>query len=224
MSNTRIHALTAAMPLFLLPVGVSVLPGCSVLGIVASAAERVPAAHKLRDVKTLVLVDDPNDRLPDPMLREVVARHVGYQLQQHGVLSQTIVDPDRLRDLADQLGDRYANTAMDALARHLDAEQVIHIQIETLLLRATNGLLNPNATVSVTVVDHTGQRLFPSPGPLHDPGDPTPGQRLAIEAGPPRYADTDRTAQATLTRELAEKIGLDVGRLFFKHQATKRGE
>ena len=200
------------------------MPGCSLLGVVASAGERVPAQYKLPDVKTLVLVDDPADRLPDPQLRDVVAQYTGYHLNESGALSQPIIDPDQLRVLADLLGDRYASTPMDTLARELGAGQVIHIQIQTLLLRAPTGLLNPNATVLVSVVNADGERLFPQPGPLHDPAEPTPGQRLAIESGPPRYGETDRTSQATLTRELAQKIGLDVARLFYKHQAGKRGE
>lgn len=207
-----------------------VLCGCdSIIGFPAAAIGgpgKVPAAYTLPDRPTLVLVDDPTARFSDPNLALVVAANVEHHLKFHEVLTAPLVPTSRLADLQAKAGDDYAAMPVDQIGRELGAQQVIYVLIDAVSLQDVPGVYKPSATAQVKVIDTaTGRRLFPDPPAPNQPASSTPvrGQPVAVEL---KYKGADvgsRGAVERMKRTVAEVLGRDVARLFYKWSPPEPG-
>jgi hypothetical protein len=197
-----------------------VLVGCTPLSYISTVITRdtVPAAYELSDRPTLVLVDDPGGQLGSAVLANVVADKIMSDLKQRELVIQFVALTE-LQALADALGDDYATTPIDLIGRRLGAEQVLYVKIAALQLLGEPSMLRPRARVQVKVIDAQGSaRLFPAPG-----DGLAQGYDLLVEMQH-RYGDNaDPGESAMLLREVAERIGRDVARLFYEYEPSPPG-
>lgn len=215
-----------ALPLTLtiaLAVTSTALGGCQIGALLLGATgERVKAEYKLPDRTTLVMVEDPDEHLGDPSLTGVVARKVENQLEEYKAFDEGAIVPQQaLREVANELGDDYARAPIDRIGRLADAEQVIHVAVRSVrMMRAVN-VYEPTASVEVKLIDTTNsRRLFPEAGSFESGGEPVPGHVVTSSL---EVSTADRPDQGTVTvlsRQLAERIGRDVARVFHHWQTT----
>ncbi len=196
--------------------------GCEGPGFIAhvlAGEPKVPATFILTPRPTLVIVDDPHNALGDPNYPAVVAANVGHHLKKNEVLDATqIISQDRLSSLATQMGDRYPMSPIDRIGARLNAEQVIYVYIRTVKMQVAGAYHHPVAGIEVKVIDVAeGTRLFPKAGEYDDPQTTPPGQFMSIEMNRQTIDTSRRHAGSMLARELAERVGLEVAQLFYKH-------
>ena len=201
------------------------LPGCAGFGFLADVAtgDQVKAQHTLTPRPTLVLVDDPVEALGDDALRDVIAQEAAHRLAAQGLVT-SVVPIEAVQALRREKGTAFGEMPIDAVGRELGADQVVMVTVRGASLQMAMGVARPSAAVDVTVIDaHTGQRLFPEPGPLHDPLDPPPGAVLTVrdERTDLDPARPDQLRQ--MARDLARRIGLEVARLFYDHRRAPSG-
>ena len=227
-TQARRHLCTWAALLALLAAA-PLIPGCIAADLFGALAgdRKVPARHELADRPTLVFVEDPDDALGSRSLRHVVAANVGHHLVQKKVLSAEPVSPRRVSQLAEELGSEFDRLAIDEVGRRLGAEQVIHVLIESATLEYHAAMvLRPRARAQVRVIDAVaGRRVFPAVTGFQGPGAPPPGEPVTVQMqhrGSPE--DQRRGRDPLLHRALAERLGLQVARLFFDHRLPERGE
>ncbi|MCC6681512.1 MAG: hypothetical protein IT445_11480 [Phycisphaeraceae bacterium] len=187
--------------------------------------DKVPAAYTLADRPTLIVVDDPAGRFQDPNLPAVVAVNIEFNIKQNKALEAPIVPARELADMQSKLGDEYARLPIDELGRRLGAEQVIYALIDDVTLQSTSGMYRPTALAQVKVIDATtGKRLFPEAPAVIDPNASTRGRNVVAQfrGGTSVGADSQGAAVA-MRRELAEMLGRDIARLFFKWKPPEIG-
>lgn len=202
------------------------LPGCEVAGFVAQGivGDRSKIAHELEDVPTVVLVDDPNNQLAGAS--GVLAERVGYDLVEKNVLKkQHLVSSFKVRDLQARLGEAFYKSPIDQIGRELGAEQVIHVNVEEAGLIADPGVVQPTGTVAVKVISVTdARRVFPADAPSRDMSGVEMSRRgYPVSVSLKHYMGLQggETGERTvLARRLADQMGIEVGRLFYRYTAT----
>ena len=204
----------------------AMIAGCPAAGYVAAVIagpEKVPAMYHLPAKRTLILVDDPEHQLGNPALTNNIAAMTGEFLIQNKSEAQDFVSVSKLSDLASQLGNDYFAMPIDSIARKLQAQQVIHVYIETVAMQYGAAMYRPTAVVQVKVIDvETGNRTFPRPGPLRE-GLPQPGHKLVVQMDYQNIDDESRTNRNIITGKLAEQIARDVSRLFYQWEMPGPG-
>lgn len=226
MAMTR-HIPVMLAACFMLVAIAALLGGCAGAALVAhavSGADKVPAEHKLLDARTLVLVDDPGNRLGDPTLRAVVANSAIFHLRENKALSIPAVTQQEINDLRSDMGGQFDQMSLDQVGRMVDARQVIHIQIGEVVRDYAPGVYRPNVVSQVRVIDvQERQRLFPAADSV--------GEATGMSSGHPvvsrmRARSTEAQGMANrhrLDRRLAEVVGRDVARLFFEWKRPEPG-
>ncbi len=199
--------------------------GCEAPGFIAYVLGGPPKTKKrftLEQRSTLVIVDDPQNLLGDLNNPTVIGANVGFHLMENDVLlPEQIVSQDHLTVLATQMGKRFMATPIDQIGKRLKADQVIHVQVRSVVLQNDNTNYQPTAEVEVKVIDSlTGERLFPIDENAI-PGMASPGESLLIEMERQPLDETRRHAIQMLMRSLAERIGLEVAGLFYDHVAPE---
>ena len=181
---------------------------------------KVKAAYPLEDRVTLVIVDDRQLRLGDAAAASQIADQIVHDLKAAKVVRQ-FVPVQRLNALVVELADEYEQAAIDRIGRDLGAEQVVHVNIDSLALGSDPGMLRPVATVTVKVIDVVaGKRVFPVPRPTEGPR----GVSLTVRAAHRRADDETRGDLMMVVQKLAELIGRDVAYLFYDHLPRQSGQ
>ena len=201
--------------------------GCEAAGFIAGAlsSNKTPAIYEPKDLTTVILVDDPALQLHEPGLAGTIAMTIAANLKQQGVLSN-IIDIQKVSELAAELGSDYARTPVDQIGRKLGATQVIHVHIDSIPPFQTEpGLLKPRAAVLVKVIDVEHRiRLFPPAQPLEGQG-VVPVARgaypMTIEARLRVVDPNVDNAMAAYRHRFAEKMGLEIARVFYEHDPAK---
>lgn len=202
----------------------SLLPivGCeavSMVALMATGGDKVKPVFILPDRPTAIIVDDRQNRLGNPVLAGVVGSNVAYHLKKNGAITARIVPEKQVAALAAKLGEQYATTPIDQVGRLLGARQVIYLDIEQADLLAAPGAYRPTARVELKVIDAvSGTRLYPPPPPIDEPGVPSRGRSVGVQMPYQTVGTPSRGANAMLARELAERIGLEVARLFYEYR------
>ncbi len=203
------------------------LAGCGGLGYVAalvSGPQKVPAMHHLAPDRTLVLVDDPENKLGNPALCMSIADMIGRFLIENQSETLEFVDTTELARLAAEMGNDYHATPVDAIAAELNAQQVIHVYIEDTAMQYGGNMYRPTAAVQVKVIDvDDGVRTFPNPGPLKE-SSTLPGHKLIVQMKYQHVDDQSRANRNIITGKLAETIARDVSRLFYQWEMPEPGE
>jgi len=192
--------------------------GCEVAGVVAdvvAGGADVDAVYELPDRPTLILVDNPGDRLTHHHQADLIAGRIGDALKKNEVVEQVVPTP-----MVSSLEERYDDFdrwPIDKVGKHAGAQQVIYILVQQFSLR-DEAIYRPTAKVHVKVIDvASGGRLFPPP--RHEQGYPVSRQQ--------QYTNMDgatATTESLLARELAETLAGDVAKLFYKHPKPQPGD
>lgn len=204
------------------------LAGCEVFSMAAMMAtggDKIQPIYTLSDRPTAIVVDDPRNVLGGPSLTGVVASNLAHHLKANGAVTAPIVPHAQVAALADRLGSEFALTPIDQIGRLLKAEQVIYLEIEQAALLAAPGAYRPTAVVELKVIDAVkGQRLYPPPPPIDEPGAPSRGRTVSVQMNYEGVETHSRGADAMITRALAERIGLEIARLFYEHRPDPKFE
>lgn len=184
--------------------------------------------HELAERKTLVLVDDPKLLLGGTDLAWRIGDEVAINLVRAKSLRQSdIVPQNQLNQLLVELGSDYAKMPVDRIGRMLEAQQVIHINIDSVRLFDDGGVFKPKAQVTVKVIDAVkSRRLFPSP-PVHSgppPKHAAPrGYQIQIEMTYHDNIDVDPGYPDLVRKRLSHRIARDVGRVFHNWKEPEPG-
>lgn len=190
------------------------LSGCNLVagaGYLIHGPEKVPQLYDLvPDKKTVVLVDDRENRLPRRMLRQVIGESTTQTL-----LDQDVVLPQNMIDSRSAIAATVGEKAGDAIyivdvGRHVGADQVIYVWVDRFTLSPDNTSFAPEAIVYIKVVDvATEKRLWPE--------DERAGYPMQVR--PPKPAKNlpqslSEVAQAE--NEFAKIVGRAIAEAFFK--------
>lgn len=188
----------------------------------------IPAQYQLPARRTLILVDDPRRQFTNPALCSDVAAGVAYHLIENEAIAsvqpieELLVPQSDLDALAQRLGEDYIKTSITQIGRLLDAETVIHVQVETVSIVTAAGLLEPAATSRVRVIDAAENRqLFPV---ATVPGDVSTAAVTVQSELLPRGSESNSLgARAVAMRDIAARIGRDAARLFYEYKPVPAG-
>ena len=202
-------------------VGLCVLGGCAMIGYTAAAVfpEKVEAAHDLEDRTTVVIVDDPSTLIRDREILHLIAVHVGDDLLEEQVVSKTI-GPRELAHLEDRVGEDYRRMPIDRVGKTVGAEQVIHVNIESIVVNDFRRTM----VCRVKVIDAVRRvRLFPK----RAGGMPTTTRAagwVSVEMEQPRVIEMDQRTRSLKQRELARQTATEVSRLFYTYKVSPQGD
>ena len=137
--------------------------GCA-LGAVAyklAPEPKLPAQFNLAPVPTLILADDAMDRSLGSLDADRLGRLVEQQLVSWKIVP--VIPHDRIIALRDADPTRFHRESATAIARELQAEQIVLIAFEGAELGLSMGTDMPRARAAATVrvVDLAGNVLFP---------------------------------------------------------------
>ncbi len=177
---------------------------------------------ELATVRTAILVDDTNKQLGDPALTGTIAERVGHDLIHQKVLKEgQSVSYREIRKIQARLGDAFDQTPLDQIGTQLNASQMIHVNIDQIQLGSQMGILNPQAIITIKVMDiHQGIRIFPPISAARDIdaiAASSQGYRLVVKLPRVVQMDLDTGTHRMLMRQLANEIGIAVAKLFYKH-------
>jgi hypothetical protein len=215
------RAVLAAAAALTLHATMSGCEGPAFLAETAGLGGKVKPVYDLQDRTTLVMVDDPQNRLGSPVLQTVIATNVAHHLKKNGVLSGKVIAGKEQAELAARLGpDKYARTPIAKVGRELGAEQVVYVEVEDVILQPAPGIYRPAATLEVKVMDvASNSRLYPEPPPIDEPTAPKRGRSLNVQMRYDKKVRAEsRGLDAQMARSLAERIGLEVARLFYEYK------
>lgn len=201
--------------------------GCNIVGAAAhvfSPPPLIEARYKLPDKKTLIVIDDPNVLIESPAITQRIALATRTALEVEQVVTAGFVSQNDLNALRESLGPEYKSTSLAGLGIALDAKQVIHVEVLGYQMQVAAGVVRPVIGLQVRVFD-LDQRARVFPGGV----DPDSGVDLGQAAYPvtTRLAAEDFSeadaARARAARELADKAGRDIARLFFDWRMPEPG-
>lgn len=205
--------------------------GCGLAGFIAHvvAPEQTAPVYDLPVARTVVLVDDTNNQLGDPTNTGVIAQQMLFDLVQSKKLTEEqIVDYKFVRELEAKLDKDFDSTPVDQIGKSLGADIVIHVNVDFVEMSTQPGIIEPKALVTLKVIDvNKAVRLFPEPSPMTDIDAlamSKRGYRLAVELPRTVMMDMDHGTENLLRRKLAEQIGYDAARMFYKHPREEDGK
>ena len=204
----------------------ALLASCNIITPLTYAVDgpgQTDAEYTLPNKKTVVFVDDPRNILPRTALRTSIGDAVSFDLMGRELLTSTVATRDAIAIArAGSGGNANKLMSVEAVAHALDASQVIYIKpiIFDLAGRSDAQGLRPTATVFVKVLDIDAKmRMFPASDAMPD------GRELSatIRESDPNILRT-RAGRTQVEEELAKKLAIDIGRLFYKHDRIDLGE
>jgi hypothetical protein len=176
-----------------------------------------PAEFELADRPTLVFVDDRVPVIKRKALQAAIGEKVSTDLMTEKKLSRTISPADAIA-LARQR-DKHGNLmTIETVGESVGAEQVIYVQILAFNLSPDNITPKPMAAAAVRVIDVVSkQRLFPGV----ESNQPDRVVQVSSDASTSQYgSEADRRK---LEDALAQKLGWEIGRLFYEHIPNEVG-
>lgn len=161
------------------------------------------ARHTLPPARVAVLIDTRAPLEVNPVLNQAIYDTLVETLREKKVAARFVPYDDVL--LLQQRHEKYPGWSIQKIGRRLDAEEVIHIQIEELRFRAAaqDPLLEPHAIVKVKVIGtHSPRpRLWPEEGVQRVDEGRIEYDRPPVEVAGPEVLDAEAT-----------KLGKDLGR------------
>lgn len=197
-------------------VTLAVTAGCNILGpifLVAHGPPRVPALYELpRERPTVVLIDDPDNRIGSRQFRIEMAKVVEERLLAKQKVRTMIASEQLTRVLArERVEDRLT---IGEIGRAVGAEVVIWVGVQSFELLQDSENIAPRASLRIKVLDVTGEkRLWPDELPHHD----------LVVAMPRRAGAAPETAseRRRLLSELAQYSGRAIAELFYTEEKPR---
>jgi len=220
----RIRSICSGSALFAGVLGLLGAPLLSACNYVAGAAylvagqDKKPAEYELPDRPTLVFIDDRVPVIKRKVLCATIGERVSTDLMMEKVVTKTISPADAIA-LAKQR-DKHGNLLpIESIGQTVGAEQVIYVQILGFSLSPDSVTPKPAAMCSVRVIDVVSKtRVFPG---IESNQPDRIVQVTTGDASAQMYAsEPDRRK---LEDALAEKLGSEIGRLFYKHIPNEVG-
>jgi hypothetical protein len=197
------------------------LPGCNIVGPAAYLIEGPPsvdAEYTLKDVPTLVFIDDRQNVVNPISLRRVIADSASTDLMVKKCVKTTISGQDAMVIVAQQ--ERNSKIlSMEEIGQKVGARQIIYIEM-TQFSDSPDGVTpRPVAAGKVRVIDlDAHERTFP-------PKDAEQPFRMVQAAGREVDINEYRTLSTRLPifENLAKEMGVEVAKLFYKHEVRQLG-
>jgi hypothetical protein len=198
-----------------------IAPGCNIVGPAAYIIEGPPsveAQHTLADVPTLVFIDDRSNVVNPVSLRRVIADKASEVLMVKKLLTTTISPQDAMTVARQR--ERNSNIlSIEDIGKTVGAQQVIYVEMLQFQDTPDGFTPRPMAACRVRLIDvENRKRLFPPP-------DSQEASRLVQvmtrEVDPSIYST--RSGRLQVFNILAEDIGEEVAKLFYKHERKELG-
>jgi len=162
----------------------------------------------------VIFIDDPQNKAPRRSLRQIMGQVAEQDLISRGVMPANMMIPSQT---ALQLTSRESETnkySIVDVGRTLGADVVIYARLEGFGLSTDGVSLKPYAVAQERVLDAANnERLWPEAGtdfPVIYQGTQQAGEM-------PRGA----SERAQAERSLAERLGLEIARTFYKHDIER---
>ncbi|MDF1808433.1 MAG: hypothetical protein P1U42_01925 [Phycisphaerales bacterium] len=194
----------------------TLIPGCNVITPVAYAIhgpQKIDPVYTLtEELKTVVFVDDPSSRVTQRRLRYSIADRATKELLAKRILVD-MLDPRGILTAASS--ERYGELSSIAdLGKSVGADIVIYAVVTEFSLTPETGSYIPQAMLRVKIIDvASGERIWPDDEMGHVANIQMP-QRAGAAAQ--KSGDRIETEQ-----ELAQRAGLGLAQLFYKHEITE---
>lgn len=190
--------------------------GCNVVGPVFYAVhgpEKVqPVYHLDPSAATMILVDDPGSTVGHRSLRAEMADTATNILLKKEVCTN-MIDPRPALVLSTKETDGKPMSITE-IGRAMEAEVVIYVLLTEFTTSADGTSIMPACSMRVKILDtRTGERLLPVEDPKGVPVTLRPEYRAGDLSG-----DASKAAQAEAA--LAQRAGLAIAQLFYKHEIT----
>jgi hypothetical protein len=190
--------------------------GCNILGpvlLVAHGPPRVPALYELPPERpTVVLVDDPDNRIGSRQFRIEMAKMVEERLLAKQKVRHMIESEQLMRVLARERAE--SRMTVGEIGRAVGAEVVIWVGVQSFELLQDSENIAPRASLRVKVLDVTGEkRLWPDELAHHD----------LVVSMPRRAGAAPETAseRRRLMSELAQYSGRAIAELFYNEEKPR---
>lgn len=199
------------------------LSGCNIIVPVTYLLEgsgQIDAEYELRDVVTVVFVDDRKSTFPRTSLRAIVGEAITDQLVSEKALAPTMMINARdTLALARKLESATSRVSIERIGLEAGAEQIIYVTLEAFALTLDGHTPRPTSVCKVKVLDlSTGKRVYPDVSMRT-------GREIQTQL---REVDVDAFKTFARRRkvedELARETGTAVAKLFFKHERVNLGE
>ena len=163
---------------------------------------------------TVIFIDDPQNKAPRRSLRQIMGQVAEQDLIARGVMPANMMIPAQT---ALQLTARESVSnkfSIVDVGRTLGAEVVIYARLEGFGLSTDGVSLKPYAVAQVRVLDAANnERIWPEAGT-----DFPVIYRGAQQVGETPGGSSER---AEAERRLAERLGLEIARVFYKHEIER---
>ncbi len=206
------------MTLALAIVATTISAGCNYLApavVLLSPPPSKEAQYKLdKTLVTVIFIDDPQNKAPRRSLRLIMGQTAEQNLIARGVMPANMMIPAQT---ALQLTSRESVTdkfSIVDVGRTLGADVVIYARLDGFGLSADGVSLKPYAVAQVRVLDAANNmRLWPEAGTDYP----------VIYQGTQQAGETPGGAseRAEAERMLAERLGLEIARVFYKHEIQR---
>lgn len=208
------YTLLLFMPLF-------PLAGCESLGYVVGAItgeDKIPAIYELKDVPTVVIIEDSQHLLPRVTLAHDLARKISTLIYDNEII-KTVVPPVEVEEL---LAKQPTNTPLNVyqLAKTVKAKQIIHVVIGGYELSDLQKANHSKMLSLVRVIDvETGKRIFPS-----HPNQDYHAVNSTVWANDPSINERPYVDQFLSAQQLVLKAGTNIAQLFYEHEKPEMGQ
>lgn len=197
------------------------LPACNIIGpaaYIVAGPGTIDAQYVPPDVTTVVYIDDRANVVNPTTLRRVIGDRTSVDLMQKKVLTETISPADALATVS--LSDhRNQLMPIDEIGRTVGADQVIYVEMLAFQSSPDGATPSPFAVCQVRVIDAVNKkRLFPG----EESDLPSVEVRAMLREVDPSVF-RDRTARLKVFNELAEELGGNIAKLFYKHERVELG-
>lgn len=209
VARALLTAFAAAAPL--------TIAGCNILApavFIIEGPPKVPAAFSDLDAErpTVIFIDDRENKVPRRALRMTMGQVAEGIMMERGIINEAnmISSRDAARIAASKDSFNKPISVVD-LAREMNAEVIIWVEIQEWTLSRDRGALSPTVGASVKIVDaKANERIWPV----------EPAGWPLIAQVPTRPQDLNAT-RAQIDRyheELAVFAGRQLARMFFTHE------
>lgn len=201
--------------------------GCELVGFITQAFNPpLKKVYKLKEVPTVVIVDDPNQLMGNRDTSNLMAVYVGYEITKN-IEDVAIIPQEKVQELREEKGKDFEKMSLSSIGKTLEAKQVISVHVEEAELNMDASVWRPRVITRIKVIDvDTNSRAFP---PLDMPSADDPqlvnrGFAVNTTMFYQAKSDTNRSEETVTMQALAKRAGADISKLFYDHKPEEPGE
>jgi hypothetical protein len=211
----------AACCMLLSAATVVILASCNIVGPAAYFIEGPPsvdAQFVLKNVPTLVYVDDRQNVVNPTSLRRVISDKVGQDLMVNKCVTTVISGQDAMA-ITSQRERNSKIMSIEDIGNAVQARQVIYVEMIQFSDSPDGVTPRPVASARVRVIDlDTHEHVYP-PKDADQPFKLVQAMGREVDIADYRSSST----RLPIFQNLADEMGSEVGKLFYKHEAKQLG-